>query len=240
MEIDLKDLFRLLLKNSLVLIICAIVGLAGAFSISKYLIKPSYISSVKMYVYTKNSDAEVQGYNYLNDLNYAQKIVNTYIEMLRTDNFYKAVKDKVSLNYSIPELKSMISFTVLNDTEVFQVSVTSHKPEDSKQIADTITMLAPQTIRDIKESALLRVVDSASFPLSPSSPNIPVNSAVGCLVGIVIAVIFVFLKESLDVRIKQEEDLTEKYNIPILGSIPSFKTGKSKSIIFQGEGIQNV
>ena len=230
MDISVKDLFKIILKNMLFIVICAVIGLAGTFSIFKFIVKPTYVSSVKLYVYTKESNANASNYNSLNDLNYAQKIVNTYIEMLRTDSFYKSVKDKGELDYSINDLKKMIQFNVLNDTEVFQVSVSSHNPEQSKKIADTITALAPQTISSIKESALLKVVDSASFPSKASSPNLVVDSVVGFILGIVAAVIYVLLKEMLDVRIKQEESLTARYNIPILGVIPEFEIHNTKII----------
>ena len=240
MDISLKDLLKLLSKNWIIILLCSMVGLISSFLIFKFLVKPTYISTVKLYVYTKeDNNMESQTYNNLNDLNYAQKIVNTYIEMLRTDSFYKSVKDKSSLNYSVDDLKDMIQFSVLNDTEVFQASVSSHKPEDSKMIADTITNLAPTTISTIKESALLKVVDSASFPQKPSSPNVPLDSITGFLLGFIFSVIYIFLKEMLDIRIKQEDDLTSRYNIPILGAIPTFPTNGSRSIIFEHKEEKN-
>lgn len=231
MNITLKDLMKLLSKNLLLLAACALVGAAVSFAVFKFVVKPNYISTVKLYVYTKDDGVSIGEYNNLNDLNYAQKIVNTYIEMLRTDSFFKAVKDKAALDYSVEDLKQMIQFSVLNNTEVFQVSVSSHRPEDAKQIADTVTSLAPQTIGGIKESALLKVVDSATFPTKPSSPKVPLDSAVGFLIGLVCAVAFVLVREMLDVRIKQEDDLTSRYNIPILGSVPAFPESFSRTVI---------
>ena len=230
MDITLRDFFRLLTKSLLLIVIFSLIGLIASFSIFKFLVKPTYVSTVKLYVYTPNDDTGSSSYN-LNDLNYAQKIVNTYIEMLRTDSFFSSVKDKLSLDYSVKDLEEMTQFSVLNDTEVFEVSVSSHKPEDSKQIADMITSLAPQTISSIKESALLKVVDSASFPTEASSPKIPIDCVVGFLLGLCVAIIYILLKEMLDVRIKQEDDLTERYNIPILGVIPAFPSSFSKTVI---------
>ncbi|HEX2986193.1 MAG TPA: Wzz/FepE/Etk N-terminal domain-containing protein [Caproiciproducens sp.] len=231
MELSVKDLFRIIRKNFILLLICGLIGLGGSYSISRYLMHPTYISTVKLYVYTKGDSTQSANYNYLNDLNYAQKVVNTYIEMLRTNSFYKSVKDKANLDYSIDELKDMISFSVLNDTEVFQVSVSSHKPEEAKNIADTVTALAPQTISAIKESALLKVVDSATFPTAPSSPKILQNSMIGFILGLAAAFFYAFLRETLDVRIKQEEDLSTKYPVPILGSIPDFGAKNQKNNI---------
>lgn len=231
MDITLKDLMKLLLKNRMLLVVCALAGMAVSFSIFKFLVRPTYISTVKLFVYTKEDAVSVDNYNNLNDLNYAQKIVNTYIEMLRTDSFFKTVKDKSGLDYSVDDLKNMTQFSVLNNTEVFQVSVSSHRPEDAKLIADTVTNLAPQTISGIKESALLKVVDSATFPTKPSSPKILLDSAFGFLLGLVLAIVIALVKEMLDVRIKQEDDLISRYNLPILGSVPAFPESFSKTVI---------
>lgn len=236
MDISFKDLLHLLTKNLLLIVICLVIGFAAAFSISKFAIQPTYVSTVKLYVYaTDTGESAANNYSNLNDLNYAQKIVNTYIEMLRTNSFFKAVHDESSLGYSISDLEKMVDFAVLNDTEIFQVSVSSHKPEDSKQIADVITELAPKTISSIKDSANLRVVDSASFPTGPSSPNVMLCSAVGALLGLAAAIVYLLLKEMLDIRIRGEEGLAARYNIPVLGSIPAFETNGVRSIIFESK-----
>lgn len=228
-EISIKDLLRLLHKNLLLIIICAAIGLTGTFVVVNFFVKPVYISTVKLYVYTKGDDQNSSNYNNLNDLNYIQKIVNTYIEMLRTSNFYKDVIDQCNLSYSIKDLKKMVDFTVLNDTEVIQVSVSSNSPEDSKKIADTITSLAPHTISSIKETSLLRVVESANFPDTPSSPNKLLDSGIGFILGIVIAICIAIYRNMFDVRIKNEDDLSLRYNVPILGAIPIVETSKEKS-----------
>lgn len=234
MDITLKEFMSIMRKNLLLLILCSLAGLAVAFSAAKFAIQPTYVSTVKLYVYTKEGNTQnSNNYNNLNDLNYAQKIVNTYIEMLRTNSFYKQVKDNSTLQYSIDDLKDMIKFEVLNDTEVFQVSVSSHKPEDAKKIADTITSLAPKTINSIMESAKLKVVDSPSFPTKPSSPNVTLDTVVGFFIGLIAAVIASLVKEMLDVRIRDEEDISAHYNIPVLGSIPEFETGGVRRIVFK-------
>lgn len=229
MNVSLAQVVKLLAKNILLIVLSAVIGLAGAFMISKFVVKPTYISTVKLYVST--NDTTQNSMNNLNDLNYAQKIVNTYIEMLQTNRFYSTVKDKSGTNLTLDEIKKMITFSILNDTEVFQASVASPNPSEAKSIADLITMLAPDTINSIKESATLKVVDVAEFPEKPSSPNIILNSIVGFLLGALLSVLFVFLREALDVRIKDEDDVLERYNIPILGCIPDFEFSQGKNTV---------
>lgn len=227
MEISLEQLYAIFRKNILCIILCALIGFMGAYSISKFAIPKTYVSSVKLYVSEPNS-----GQNSISDinaLNYAQKVVNTYIEMLQTNNFYQQVIDESKTNYAVKDFGKMVKFSSLNETEVFQAQVSSHNPNEAKTIADAITKLAPPTIKKMKENATLKVVDSAALPDSPSSPNVAINSIIGILLGAICSFIFVMLREMMDVRIKSEEDILSKYNIPILASIPAFGIQYSKS-----------
>lgn len=226
MEISLKQLINLIRKNILPIIVCAAIGLFGAFGISKFVIPKTYVSTVKLYVSTPqtNQSSALD----INSLNYAQKIVDTYIEMLQTNNFYQKIIDKANLNYTVEKVKSMVKFSTLKDTEVFQAQVSSNSPDEAKAVADQIATLAPDTISQLKDSASLKVVDSATLPDKASSPNVMLNSVIGFLLGMIFSVVIVLIRDILDVRVKNEDDIMEKYNIPILASIPAFNIRFSK------------
>ena len=64
--------------------------------------------------------------------------------------------------------------------------------------------------------------------MQPSSPSTSKNTVIGLLVGLVLAVIVNLLRELLDTRIKNEEDLSRRYDIPILGVIPDFSGNSRK------------
>lgn len=220
MDISLEQLLKLIRKNIVLIVICAAIGFAGAFSISKFVIPKTYISTVKFYVSTVESRQD-SAMN-INSLDYAQKVVNTYIEMLKTNRFYHKVMDQSKLSYTVDRFQKMVNFSSLNNTEVFQAQVSAHDPSEAKTIADAITMLAPTTIGELKENSSLKVVDFAVLSDKPSFPNTVVNSMIGLILGAMSSVTLVLLHYVLDVRIKNEDDLIEKYHIPVLASIPAF------------------
>ena len=51
-------------------------------------------------------------------------------------------------------------------------------------------------------------------------PNIPVNMMLGALVGIVLAVAVVLIINFYDVKVKGEDDIREKFDVPVIASIP--------------------
>lgn len=220
MEITVKQLFSIIRKNLVLIILSAAVCFLGAYGISRFVIPKTYQSTVKMYVSTPTSaDGSAAD---INALNYAQKVVNTYIEMLQTNSFYQKVLNKSGAKIPLEDLQKMVRFSALNDTEVFQATVSSRDPEQAKLLADTVAALAPVTISQMKENASLKVVDPAALPDRPSSPNTLLNSLIGLLLGLAGSLIFAVARDTLDIRIKGEDDILEKYNIPVIASIPAF------------------
>ena len=60
------------------------------------------------------------------------------------------------------------------------------------------------------------------------------NSAVGGVVGLVIAVIIVLLRSLLDNTVKSEEELKDRFDVPVLGEIPDFYESKKKGARARG------
>ena len=218
MEYTISEICSILIRRLWLIVLCIILGTVGTFVITKYIIDKEYTSSVSMYVATNNDNADI--YASLNNLNYAKQVVNTYIEILRTNTFLKSVADKSGLGYSVKELKKMIVMNAVNNTEIFQIRVTSIDPKESLLIANTIAKLAPQKIIEIKNADDVKVVDPATLPTEPSSPNILMNTTIGFTLGLVIGGMIVFILEIFDKRVKSEDDLLKQYNVPILGMVP--------------------
>lgn len=229
MEITIKDIIDLLLKRKIWILIGLFIGLITSFLFSMYIINPSYTASVQLYVITNETEVNAN----LNELNYAQKVVTSYVNFLNTNVFYRRIQDDIKLNYSVSQLKSMTSIKIINNTEIFQISVTSHSPEDSYTIAESMERIAPQMIMDIKPTAKLSVVDPVSFPSAPSGPNIIRNTIIGGLLGLGFVFGLIFLIELLDVNVKNKEDLIANYHLPVLGEIPNIYLAKEKGILYR-------
>ena len=226
MEITFAQLLRLIRKNLLPILICTAVCAAAGVAAAEFAVPKTYVSTVKLYVSTPESEQD--SVMNINALDYAQKVVNTYIEMLRTDSFFGKVLERAGVGCSMEQMKKMVDFSPLNNTEVFQAQVCARSPEEAKRIADAITELAPVTIGSLKENASLKVVDRASLPEKPSSPSAVLFGAAGLLAGALGSLGTVLLRNSLNVRIKNEEELQEKSGIPVLATIPAFNRRYAK------------
>ncbi len=224
MELSILDIINVLLKKIWIIVLCTAIGFSSAFLISSFLIPPTYTSTCQMYVTPGKADIGTTG-NYVgdyNDLQYAQKLVNSYIIILNNDVFLTNVATNSRLSYTASKIRKMLALSSINNTEFFEVKINSKSPTDSYTLVKTIMELAPAEIIRVKESDSVKIVSPATIPIDPSSPNILLNSIIGAMLGFVIAAGIAILLEILDTRIKSEEDLASHFTIPILGAIPLY------------------
>ena len=221
-EISIKDLFDIFKQGLWIMIITAIVFGVAAFGYSKLFIPKTYTASVKLYVETS-----VKGDNSYSDLsahNLATSLVGTYIAMLETNNFNEKLSDNLDGRYTANQLNSMVEFHGNSDeeTEVFTAVVSAKTPTEAKLIADSVADVAPGIISSLKDNTELRIVDNATIPTYPSSPNVTKNTIIAAALGLILALIYVFAREALDNKVKYNPDMTEINSIPILSAIPDF------------------
>lgn len=239
MEFSFKDVFRIIKKNVVFIIVVAFATALVTFFATNIFVPKTYTSTVKLYVNSNRSGQS--SYDDLTSINYAQKLVGTYIELLNTERFRATVAEKLGNAYTTSQLRGMITIQEVADTEVFKATVTYTDPNETKRIADAVALAAPETINEILASssdgdksktdapvndAELKVVDEALLPKSPNSPNAMRNAVIAFFAALLIALVIAVLRDYFDVKIKYNEELTTLCGIPVLAAIPEFKYEK--------------
>ena len=230
-EIDLRELFGVLLQKLWLLVIVTMVFGAAAFGYTYTMVDPLYKASILLYV--NNSDISVGSTSVSisnADLVASQKLVDTYVVILRSRTALNDVIKEANLNYSYEKLRSMISASSVESTEVFEVVVTSTSPTEAELIANTIARIMPEKITDIVVGSDVRIVDYAVVPSHRSSPSYTRNTAIGALLGLVLSAGFVIVTHLFDENIRSEDYLTQTYpDIPLLAVIPDMNPSKQSS-----------
>ena len=212
MEITFKDITRIIKKNIVFIAVLSLLCAAASYFVTTFFVPKTYTSTVKLYVET----------NY-KSINYAKNLVLTYIELLDSNSFYNSVSKELNEKYTASQLKSMIKFESIEDTEVFKVLVNSGSPSESKNIGNAIAKIAPNTIANVKDNAKLKIVDKATTPKAPTSPNVSRNVMIAFAAGLVISLIISFVRDILDVKIKYNDEMTTVLDLPLLAAIPDFE-----------------
>ncbi len=230
-EISVKRIFDEVLKRSwvvaIVSVVCAIAVLLGTV----FLVTPKYEASAMFYV--NNSaisvgDASLSISN--GDLVTSRGLVDSYIVILNTRGTLLDVIDYAGVNKSYAQVRSMISASAVNETEIFSVVVESEDPVEAEQIANAIAYILPRRISSIIEGTSAKVVDAAVVPSRPSSPSYTMNTVIGFALGLIACVAYIVLKEIFDITLHTEEDVTRASNHPVLTAVPDMNaSGKGAS-----------
>ena len=240
-EIDLLALARAVWKRIWAVIAAVLVGAAAAFSYAEFFITPLYEAKAMLYV--NNSSISVGSTSSSissGDLTAAQSLVQTYIVILKSRQSLEAVIEQAELPYTYEQLASMVSASAVNETEIFEVTVTDADPEEAELIANTIADILPDKIAEIVEGSSVRIVDYAVVPAYPVSPSVTKYTLIGFLLGGVLSVGVIVLMELLNESIRSEDYLIQTYNLPILAVVPAMTaSGKEQKPAYQHASLQN-
>ena len=230
-EIDLRELFMVLLRRWWAIVLAVILGGAAAFGYTYFLVDPLYQASTLLYVNNSDISVGATSFSISNaDLTAAQKLVDTYVVILKSRTSLNTISEKAGLTYSYEELKDMISAKAVNSTEVFEVVVTSKSPAEAEKIANTIADVLPGKIADIVVGSDVRIVDYAVIPSHRSSPSYTRNTAIGMLLGAVLMAVIVILTYLFDENIRSGDYLTTNYpDIPLLSVIPDMSSASRRA-----------
>ena len=235
-EIDVKRLLDAVLHKgwliALAAVLCAVLSLLGTI----FFITPQYESSAMFYV--NNSDISLGNTSLsltASDITASRGLVDTYIVILKTRETMNDVIDYAGINRTYAEIMNMVTAEAVEETEVFQITVTSPDPGEAEKIANSIAYILPKRISSIVDGTSAKIVDSAVVPSAPSSPSYTVNTIVGFLLGLVLTVVVVILQEMFDVTIRSEEDITNLCKHPVLAAVPDMAS-QGKGGYYYGYG----
>ena len=190
-----------------------------AFGYTAQFVTPLYRANVTIYVNNINANETIE-YISASNLATAQQLVNTYVNMIRSNTVLEKVADSAGLNYTPAQIRSMMTASQKGETELFDVFISHPDPEMAARIANAIAEVAPGEIAEFVEGSSTKIIDHATPATAPYSPNTSRNTTYGMAAGAILAACFIILQTLLDVRVKSEEDLTRISDAPVLGIIP--------------------
>ncbi len=225
--ITLKDIFYIIKKNIIVIlsIIVAvlIIGSVYTFKIQK----PVYQSSAEVMVSASSSDIEGQNYSL------ASYLTNTFVAYFKSDLVLDEVVNKLNeqnITVSSSELKNNLDISIVNDSLILELDYTSPSINNSKIILNTIIDTAIEITNKENISELLKdkiMVFSYGKDGQRVSKTM-MNLALSLVIGVVIAFLYVLIKNAFDDTFKSKKDIEVVLNIPVIASIPHYEVKETK------------
>ena len=217
--LSIQQILSIVLRGWWMILLSAIFCGAACYYVSANFITPKYQSSVAFYV-NNNSFSTDNRLSY-SDLWVSQSLVDTYMVILDTGDTMRAVIAEADVDVSVEELQKMIRAKIVEETEIFSVTVTGLDPEDTKKLADAIGTVLPSRINSIMDGTSAKIVDYAVLPVSPSEPAAVRNAVSGAIFGFICCASILILRALLTFRIRKETDISRVTDLPILASVPA-------------------
>lgn len=235
---ELSDYIRILRKSWLVILATTLIGLAAAagYSLTR---TPMYESQAVVFVQSQagGTASELQ-----QGSSFAESRITTYVSLVREPVVMNPVITELGLNTSADELAQKVeSSSPLNST-LIEITVQDPDPVQAADISNALGESLAAAVERIDTPAgqdaspikLTRVRDAlASF--DPVSPNVPLNLALGVLVGLALGVGIAVLRAVLDNRVRTPRDVEALTDRPLIGAIPHDPKTKERPIILQAD-----
>lgn len=234
-EMDLRVFWGILLKNIRVIVLVS-VALALILAVSTELLtEDAYSSSCTMYVMNITVDAagETSGISSAG-LDASQRMVSEYIQILKSDTVLRDVQKELVLKNSkyshltTSSIKSSLSMTSVNDTAMLKITATTGNADLSKDICDALQKCAPSHVTKMMLGiGHISPLDTAK-PGSLRKPDTVRKGVLGAILGFVISCGLSIVMYLMDNTVKDERDLKARFEVNVLGVVPSFDNGSSK------------
>lgn len=224
------DFVRLLRVNAKYLLIGLLLGALLGFGYS--LTQPKvYASSASGFV-TVGESTGIS--DVISGSTVAKDKANSYLALVSSGPVAEEIlKENPNIGMSPAEIKGNLTASLASDSALIKVQATGSTPEAAQTLANTSLTATAKVVNDLEGSTAVRVVplEDATLPSGPSSPNFKINTLVGALTGLLLVFAIVFLRRSLDVKVRTRDDVTKATAAGILGTLPDTEMLKEENLL---------
>ncbi|CAJ1226770.1 YveK family protein [Lactiplantibacillus xiangfangensis] len=227
--ISLGQIFSILRKHVIAIIVAMCAGGVLAAAVTYLVMQPKYESTAMVLVNRKQT-AVGQQYN---DLQTDLQMINTYKDIITKDVVLRPVREnllkKSVVVGSTAELAKAISVTNNQNSQVMSVTAKADDPYTARSIVNETAEVFRTKITTIMTNAKnVSIISKGTLNKTAVSPRKEINIAVGLLAGLVIGVLFAFLRELTDRTVKDSSFITDTLELPLLGTITDIDSSSIK------------
>lgn len=238
-EIDLRDLFMVILKRGWIIVLAGLVTAMVAFGYSRFYIAPQYQSTTQIYILNKTENSSIT----YNDLQTGSQITNDYMTLVKSRPVLEEVISELNLNMDYKSLANKIRLSNPSGTRIITFIVEYSDPVLAKKIVDSVRDASSEHITKIMNIEKVNTIEEGNIPNQRVSPSLSKNTIIGGFLGGFIAIAIILLIYFLDDTIKTPDDIEKHLGLSVLSSIPiqegmqtSGKNSRKKKMQIRGIG----
>lgn len=216
--IELKEFFFIIRKRKKIIITTTLVCSILSAILSFFVIKPTYEANTTLIV---NQNISKNTYDITgDDINVTQQLAVTYGEIIKSRDVLDSVIDELKLPIDYSQIKELITVSTIENTQIISINVQHKDPKIARDIANSIPSTFRKTLKRISYASSVEVIDHAVIPIDPIKPNKILNIVIATLLGVMISIFGVFLREHLNIKLKTPEEVEDILGLPVIGVIP--------------------
>lgn len=177
MMIDWGCIIRAVLKRWEVIVLAAIISAVGAYILAGELYSPRY-SATTTYVVSERSESV----NVYSSLDAASDLAEAFTDILNSN----ILKEKVSLQTGLSMDNVKIRASLISDTNLLDLKVTTDRPEDAFFILEALIEHHDIVTSKVMGNAVLQTLKAPTVPTVPD--NVRNNKGIAVKAGIAAAV----------------------------------------------------
>ena len=138
--------------------------------------------------------------------------------------------NKTKYQLSVDELKSMVTISSQQNSQVFSINVKSKDPKLAADVANEVADVFKDKIGGFMKINNVSIIDSAKANKKPVSPNIKLFTLAGLVVLGGLTFLYMLIKELADTTIKSPDEVSQLFGLTNLGVIGHVKPIKNFSM----------
>ncbi|MDO4898399.1 MAG: Wzz/FepE/Etk N-terminal domain-containing protein [Rothia sp. (in: high G+C Gram-positive bacteria)] len=213
------DFVRMLRANLKLLLIGLVIGALLGFGYSMFLPRV-YSSSSTGYV----TVGEGNGIgDVISGSAAAKDKASAYLAFIQSGTVAdEIIAANPELNLTRGEIQNSLTAAVDANSALIRVSATASTPEDAQVLANSALQSVAKVANDLEGSSSVRVIslDDAKVNPNPVSPNVERMVLLGGAAGLVLVFAAIFLRRTIDTKLRTKDDATKASGAGVLGVLP--------------------
>lgn len=217
-SINLRQLFRIIKKRFWLIALLTIIIATISGVISFFVLTPVYEARTQILV--NQAKSKEQFYN-SSELQTNVQLIQTYNDIIKSPAILGEVTKQLNLDMTPKQLSNQIQVTNSQDSQVAHIVVQDTNARLAVKIANTTAAVFKKEVPKIMSIDNVSILAKAELDesLSPIKPQPLLNIAIAVILGIMAGTGLVFLLEYLDNSIKDEQDIDQIMELPVIGVI---------------------
>ena len=206
---NFKKLVKTIERNWKIFLVVTVLTTISGYLLANYGITKHFHTVTELYIESLDEESD------------AQKAATCQL-LFTSPQMYNALNLRLERGFTYSEYDEMIKIEHVNGTRLLRITVDCEQSSDSYRMCALILDVIPAVIENYGEKADYSILRNPVEPSDPVFPDEDTFIMFGALAGLLISVMGILIIWKLDNTITADDELSELYDIDILGEVPDF------------------